>query len=152
MVGLGEVNAPRAAIVLATAGLPGSLLNTPIPKRHNGTPARMDPETRAGCSFAATIALLWAWSALTALLALVAVVFDAVVPISPRWRRRIILIRGGLGSGYIERGVTGGDDEYRRVWCQSASSPCHQTHLYAKKKLSKIGKSNKKKRQLPQLT
>ena len=92
MVGLGEVNAPRAAIVLATAGLSGSLLNTPIPKRHNGTPARTDPETRAGCSFAATVALLW--SALTALLALVAVVFDAVVPISPRWRRRIILIRG----------------------------------------------------------
>ena len=41
-----------------------------------------------------------------------AVVFDAVVPISPRWRRRIILIRGGLGSGYRERGEMMSIDEF----------------------------------------
>ena len=44
-----------------------------------------------------------------------------------------------------------GDDEDDRSAAAAAIryAPCHQPHLYAKKKLSKMEKSNTKKRQLP---
>jgi len=47
--------------------------------------------------------------------------------------------------------ITAGDDEYRRVWWQSATLLATKL-IYTPKKLSKYGKSNTKKRQLPQLT